>query len=87
MIEVCKLTLSVCRWKKRYFVLDGPSLEYYDNESEASDKSKAKVFHLQATSCTSYTSKDSCFLVKLIEEDGKTAPGPDDWYLLAESEE
>lgn len=52
------------RWRKRWFVLEGGHLEYFD-KPQAAGSGKGKQFKLQPESLTAYTSTENCFCVKV----------------------
>ena len=80
MFQMKLVFLAVLRWLKRYFILSGDSLEYYDNENLHNGKEAV----LSGDSLLSYTSKDCCFVIKGLKNcDGTNA---DDWNLMAEDE-
>ena len=87
-----KLTAFILyRWRKRFFVLHGNTLAYYDSEkdykkalSSNSRIAKAeKVFNLKGNSITSFTTAENCFsITNLGEEDDEETS----WYLFADAE-
>ena len=70
-----------CRWKKRWFVLEGGTLSYYDRPQDATG-SHGKHFSLRPDSSTSYTSTDNCFCVKSADDAHESS----NWYLIAKDE-
>jgi hypothetical protein len=66
--------------------LDGDLLSYYDNVHDSESKTNGKHFQLQPLSAVSYTAREFLFLLKVTEQDDRSDVGPDDWYLMAESE-
>jgi hypothetical protein len=68
-------------------VLDEDKFIYYENANDAKFKSNGKEMILQANSAVSYTAKQCCLLIKHIERDDRSEVTPDDWLLLADSEE
>ena len=45
-----------------------------------------KIFNLLSNTLTSYTSKELCFCVKLVNEDDELIKGTEDWYMMAQTE-
>jgi hypothetical protein len=71
----------VLRWKKRWFVLDGGTITYYDRPQDVSGKT-GKSFQLRPDSLTSYTSTDNCFCIKHSDDSHESA----NWFLMAKDE-
>jgi hypothetical protein len=69
------------RWKKRWFVLEGGTLTYYDRPQDAYGKS-GKSFQLEPGSLTSYTSTENCLCIKPSDEAHESTH----WFLVAKDE-
>jgi hypothetical protein len=68
------------RWIKRYFVLTGAGITYFDDEKLTNGKDGV----ITGDSVVSYTSKENCFIIKgLHNPDGSQA---EEWKLMADDE-
>lgn len=68
------------RWVKRYFIITGSTVTYYDDEKLTNGKDAI----ITGSTNVTYTSKENCFIIKgLNDADGSQA---EEWKLMADNE-